>query len=160
MDIFAAGDFNAGDVVSFQADAKDQKNGSGTIYVYQINSDVFERGYRKLLKGALNVTKYDDTIIKGNIIAEDDCLMYTSIPYDGGWKAYVDGKETEVQSIKNAFVCVPMSAGEHTVELRYCPPGFVVGAVISILSVATLVLLWIFVPKVKKEKVYVRRRNG
>ena len=152
MDIFAAGDFNAGDVVSFQADAKDQKNGSGTIYVYQINSDVFERGYRKLLEGALNVTKYDDTIIKGNIIAEDDCLMYTSIPYDGGWKAYVDGKETEVQSIKNAFVCVPMSAGEHTVELRYCPPGFVVGAVISILSVATLVLLWIFVPKVKKKR--------
>lgn len=81
--------------------------------MYQINSDVFERGYRKLLEGALNVTKYDDTIIKGNIIAEDDCLMYTSIPYDGGWKAYVDGKETEVQSIKMHCMCSYVGRGTY-----------------------------------------------
>lgn len=152
MDIFAAGDFNAGDVVSFQADAKDQKNGSGTIYVYQINSEVFERGYQKLLSGAMNVTEYDDTSIKGSITAENDCLMYTSIPYDGGWKAYVDGKETKVAAINKAFVSVPLTAGEHTIELKYCPPGFAAGAVISVLSVAALVMLWIFVPKLKKKK--------
>ncbi|MGN1087442.1 MAG: YfhO family protein, partial [Porcipelethomonas sp.] len=150
INIFAAGDFKAGDVVTFQADVEEQKSGNGTIYVYQINKEVFEKGYEKLKSGGLNVTDYDDTHISGTITAAEDCVMYTSIPYDGGWKAYVDGKKTEVKSMKDAFVCVPLSAGEHTIELKYCPPGFVPGLVISIVSVAMLVLLWIYEPKLKK----------
>lgn len=150
VNIFAAGDFKAGDVVTFQADVKDQKSGNGTIYVYQINEEVFEKGYEKLKSGGLNVTDYGDTHISGTITAAEDCVMYTSIPHDGGWKAYVDGKETEIKPLKDAFVCVPLSAGEHTVELKYCPPGFVAGLIISIASIGILVVLWIFEPKLKK----------
>lgn len=153
LNVFAAGDFKAGDVVTFQGNVEDQKSGNGTIYVYQINKKVFEEGYKKLSAGSLNVTEYDDTEIKGTITAAEDCVMYTSIPYDGGWKAYIDGKETEVKSIKDAFVCVPLSAGEHTVELKYCPPGFVAGTAISLVSIALFVLLWIFMPKLVKKTV-------
>lgn len=150
INIFAAGDFKAGDVITFQADVEKNKSGNGTIYVYQINEEVFEKGYEKLKSGGLNVTDYGDTYINGTITAAEDCVMYTSIPYDGGWKAFVDGKETEVKSMKDAFVCVPLSAGEHTVELKYCPPGFAAGLIISIVSVGVLVVLWIFEPKLKK----------
>lgn len=150
INIFAAGDFKAGDVVTFQANVDDQKSGNGTIYVYQINEDVFERGYEKLKSGGLNITEYDDTHINGTITAAEDCIMYTSIPYDGGWKAYVDGKETEVKALKDALVCLPISAGEHTIELKYCPPGFAAGLAITIASIGILVVLWIFEPRLKK----------
>ncbi len=150
MNIFAAGDFEAGDIVTLQANVEKEKSGNGTIYVYQINQEVFEEGYKKLAAGGLDVTEYSDTKIKGNINVSEDCVMYTSIPHDGGWKAYVDGKETEVKTVKNAFLCVPLTKGEHTVELKYCPPGFIVGVMISIASLALFILCWIVLPKYAK----------
>lgn len=149
MKIFAAGEFKAGDVVTFQADVEKDKGGSGNIYVYQLDREVFEEGYQKLAAGGgLQITDYDDTHINGTIKADRDCLMYTSIPYDGGWRAYVDGKKTEVKSVKNALVCVPLTAGEHEIRLRYYPPGFIPGLIITITAIALFVLLWIFEPKI------------
>ncbi len=151
IEIFAAGDFNTGDVITLQSNVEEQKGGNGTVYAYQINSEVFEKGYQKLLTGALNVSEYDDTHIKGTISTENSGVIYTSIPFDGGWKAYIDGKEAEVKSIKNAFVAVPVSAGEHTVELKYSPPGFMEGAVITVVSIALLVALFFIEPKFRKK---------
>ena len=149
--IFAAGDFKKGETVTFQANVKDQVSGSGCIYVYQINKEVFEKGYEKLAAGGLNVTDYGDTYINGTINAAEDCVMYTSIPYDGGWKVYVDGKKAEVKSLKNALTCVPLTAGEHKIEMKYTPPGFVAGLSISCAAVTVLILLWIFEPRLKRK---------
>lgn len=147
--IFAAGDFKAGEVITFQADVDSQNSGKGKIYVYQINKDALEEGYRKLASCGLNITDYSDTKIEGTINARNDCVMYTSIPYDGGWTVYVDGKKSEVKSVKNALMCVPISAGEHEVRFKYSPPGFLTGLIVTGFAIAILVLLWIFEPKIK-----------
>lgn len=149
-DIFAAGDFKAGETMTLQADVDPQKSGSGVVYVYQMDKDVFEEGYKKLSAGGLNIEKYSDTRISGNITAANDCVMYTSIPYDGGWKVYVDGKKTDVKALRNAFLCVPLTAGEHKIELKYTPPGFVAGLSITVFAAAVFILLWVFEPKIKK----------
>lgn len=59
-------------------------------------------------------------------LKEDQVLM-TTIPYDKGWRAYVDGEEVEIPTFKDAFLTIPLVAGKYTVELVYFPYGMRLG---------------------------------
>lgn len=73
--------------------------------------------------------------------AAEDGLFYTSIPYENGWRAYVDGVEvplaqtasasSESVRLTDAVIAFPLTAGQHTIELRYTAPGLKTGAIIS-----------------------------
>lgn len=67
--------------------------------------------------------------------------------FDKGWKAYVDGKETNILPANFAFMACALEPGRHTVEFRFKPAGFyyslyltVIGIAIGILSAAALFL--------------------
>ena len=76
--------------------------------------------------------------------------MYTSIIYDRGWKAYIDGKEVEISSINEALLAIPVPAGTDTIDLKYCPENLVSGLVITIISIGLLTFLIIWDKKKKK----------
>ena len=149
---FAVGTFKAGDVVTLYASMEKDKSGSGTIRVYQANEELIRQGVEKLSAGGIDVTSYDDTEIKGNVTAQKDGILYTSIPYDGGWKVYIDGKETETVALKDAVTCVPITAGTHEVRFAYCPPGFKAGAAVSGASVIIFATVWFIQEKYMKKK--------
>ncbi|MDR0920818.1 MAG: YfhO family protein [Lactobacillales bacterium] len=65
---------------------------------------------------------------------KEDNILYTTIPYDKGWKAYVDGKKVSIKPTQNAFVTLKLLAGKHQVKFVYLPQGFVIGALCFILS--------------------------
>ncbi len=67
-------------------------------------------------------------------------VLNTTIPVEDGWAAYVDGEKVNTGSWADAFLTVPVPAGEHTVELRYTAPGLVPGAALGVLSAAGLAL--------------------
>lgn len=91
-----------------------------------------ERAYEILKKQQWEVTSYADGAVEGTIEALEDGVMFTSIPYDEGWKILVDGKETEaVPLLENAFLGVELERGSHEVEMRYEAPGKTVGETIS-----------------------------
>ncbi len=145
--ITAIGDYLAGTVISIFADVDKETSGTGKMLVYQLDQQLFKEGIERLSKGGLKISSYDSTEINGSFTAEKDGVLYTSIPYDGGWTAYVDGKESEVTPLKDAFVCIPVTKGEHTLTLKYSPPGFVVGAVISLGSLAVFAAVWVIEKK-------------
>ena len=81
------------------------------------------------------------TKVSGRVEAEDDSLLYTSIPYYRGFKVYVDGEKKELVSIAGAMCGVEVSAGEHEIVFRYFPYGLKTGIA---LSFAGLILLYIY----------------
>ena len=109
------------------------------LYAYSLDSEVLDQVLEAMGDEGLEVVEYDDTYILGTINAKTSGLMYTSIIYDEGWTAYVDGKEVELSSIKDALIAIPVPEGTHTVELRYTPEGYVKGWFITIASVIVLV---------------------
>ena len=147
----AIGTYTAGEKISIISDVEKEKNGSGEIYVYQVNESAFRNAVEKLSKGGVDISSYDQTSINGKFTAENDGVLYTSIPYDGGWKAYIDGEETEITPLKDAFNCIPVKKGEHTIEMKYCPPGFVTGVIISICSLILFAAVWIAEKKLFKK---------
>lgn len=76
----------------------------------------------------------------GTVTAEKDQVLLTTIPYDKGWTAYVDGKKVPTKPFKDAFVSVPISAGEHTIEFVYLPEGFVLGVILFIVCIGGFIL--------------------
>ncbi|MGN0612353.1 MAG: YfhO family protein [Porcipelethomonas sp.] len=145
--ITAVGNYKAGDVMTIQANVDKEKSGTGRMFVYSIDEELFRQGIEKLSAGGLEISFYDDTSINGTFTAENDGVLYTSIPYDGGWTAYIDGEEAEITPLKDALVCIPVTKGQHEITLKYCPPGFTAGAIISVCSIIALAAVWMLEKK-------------
>ena len=81
-----------------------------------------------------------------------DMLLYLSEIYYPGWKAYVDGVQTDIYRANYLFRSIPLKAGEHFVSLIYDPLSFKLGKYISLFSLAICIGLIGF-------GVYARRRK-
>lgn len=78
---------------------------------------------------------------KGTIAAAKDGMLLLSIFYDSDMQIYVDGKKVDGKSIQG-LTGVKLSAGTHTVTMKYRTPGLQAGAVLSILIAGILGILW------------------
>lgn len=90
----------------------------------------------------------DLSVSDGNVTftaeTEDQKLLVSTIPYEKGWTARVDGQTVEVMAYQDAFVALSLAPGTHHVELTFVPTGTGIGVIISalgvIFSVALLVI--------------------
>ncbi len=78
--------------------------------------------------------------VTGNVDLSSDSLVLFSIPYSKGWTAYVDGQKADLVQADVMYMAVPITAGEHTITLKYHTPGLVAGLGISIASLAILIV--------------------
>lgn len=153
--IFDAGVWEKGTLISIVIPIEDECN-SGYVdcFVHGLNMEKFKDAYSILSKNAMKVEQFEETQIKGSIEAEEDCILYTSIPYDKSWKVYVDDKELPKSSIipiEKALLGVRLSAGEHEIEFKYEAKGLVEGFVISSLTLVSLVAFYILLNNKKKK---------
>lgn len=133
---FPAGTYKTGDLFSVCSEIEAGKKGNLRIFVSVLNREVFDRAYETLRDETLEITDFTSRSLKGTITAKKDGLMYTSIPYEKGWKAYVDGERAEITLVLDAFMGIMLSEGEHTVELVYSPGHVYLAAFISLLGAA------------------------
>lgn len=123
---------------------------SATCYAYAYDAAAWEADHQQLSSETYHVTTADDTKLEGTITVKNTGLMYTSIPYEKGWKVYVDGNRAETLPIcGDSLTGVVLSPGQHTVVFKYTPAGFVPGLIITILAIIMLFLpyekIWAFV---------------
>ena len=147
------GNFMAGEKVTLRCEMKEEnKTGTVEVYLFQLNEDVFEEGYKNLYnKGVLDLVEFSDTKVKGNVSAAESGCLYLSIPYEEGWTAYVDGKKAELYPVFDAMCALDLEEGEHTVTLKYSPKGFIPGVIIMIGSIGVLIVLYVLERKQKAE---------
>ena len=125
-------------------DFESSYNGGLTVNAYGINMVEFRKGFRQLQEGQLNVDTFGGRNISGSVKAEEDCVFYTSIPYDESWSVKVDGKKLPVKdyvAIGTGLLGFKLSAGEHMIELNYMPKGLIIGCGISAASLAILLII-------------------
>ena len=155
--LFCLGDVEAGDKISFCFEAKDYGSGTISLDVALQNDGIYDMGMEMLADEVWNLTHAEDTYYRGTIAAKQDGLFYTSIPYEPGWTAYVDGKQVELAQtydpknvdvlLTDAVISFPLTAGSHIIELKYSAPGLGVGLLISVLSLLLFVALCVLLRK-------------
>ncbi|ACM19838.1 membrane protein, putative [Geotalea daltonii FRC-32] len=68
-------------------------------------------------------------------------LLVLGEKYDKGWKATVDGKETEIYPVNHVLRGIYLTPGKHTVEMRFDPLPFKIGKYLTLASFAFFILM-------------------
>ncbi len=122
-------------------------------YFYYLDSEVFEEKMPELQKSSYMIHEYNDDHFNGTIdVQKGDTLIYTSIPYDEGWKVYCDGEAVEIEKLIDGVIGFRLSEGEHTLELKYRPDCLYLGLFISILGGLSFAVLWFLTEYFRAER--------
>ncbi|MBP5163930.1 MAG: YfhO family protein, partial [Lachnospiraceae bacterium] len=84
----------------------------------------FKSQCERRAQSACTSFSYDPDGYTATISLSRKNLVFFSIPYDKGFKAYVDGEETVIEKVDFGFMAVPVSSGEHEIRLEYRPDCF------------------------------------
>ena len=109
--------------------------------IWRFNPEAMEEIYQCLSKSPLELSSWTDTGLAGSINTPEGGTMFTSIPYDKGWKIWVDGTAVSGRPVFDAFLGVDLEPGEHKIRLSYEPQGLKTGAVITGVSAAAVAAL-------------------
>ncbi|MBE6631973.1 MAG: hypothetical protein E7623_04655 [Ruminococcaceae bacterium] len=150
------GSFNEGEEIMLRLRLEEEnlyiKSNTGT-YFYYLDLTIWEEAIQKLSESQLEITSFEHDNILGNITApEDRTTVFTSIPYDEGWRIYVDGKKTAQTKTCDALMAFDVDAGEHEIRMEYVPNCYVYGSIISIISLSLFVCICIVDTVIKKKR--------
>lgn len=81
--------------------------------------------------------RVSDNEISGHITLEQDGYLYMAVPYSKGWRAFVDGKQQDILKVNDAFMAIPLPAGEYEILFKYRTPYLIPGLLVTCIS------LWI-----------------
>ena len=113
-----------------------KKTKKDKLFIYLMDVDAYKSWIEEMKKNQLEIIEYEkDNYIKGKIsVTADKTTLFTSIPYDDGWRVYVDGKKVKYDKLLTAFIGLDLTEGEHIIEFKYIPKGFIIGSIISFIS--------------------------
>ena len=145
--ILDLGSFREGETVTVDIRVNDAIFGAFEPIFAYLAPEAMTPHKEALTSGLTGVTVENGHYVVHTDAGEDRFLLITA-PYEKGWKAEVDGQETAIVAYQDAFIGIPLTAGAHTVELRFTPPGLKAGLAAS----ATGVLLFIAMSAVMLRK--------
>lgn len=124
---------------NLQAKLKDFKETtSANIPEQGVTIEALQSWTSQLKRDTLQITEFNPHLIKGNINPNTSKVLFLAIPYDKGWSAMVDGKETTIEKVNAGLIGILLEKGNHKVELSFEPPYVKEGTYVSIISI----LLW------------------
>jgi len=111
------------------------------LNIYSFEYKTYKNFISEMKKNLMEVYEYEkDNHLKATVTATSNKnALFTSIPYDKGWKVYVDGKKTEYKSCYDAFICLELSERKHDIEFKYTPKYLMLGIIISLMSLVTTI---------------------
>lgn len=163
--VYELGEVKKGDIATITIGGYREMNfGNDNVYAFQNNSftttsftvdmEKFENAYNTLdAMSDTELLEFEDTYVKAKVTSYTDGALYIPTAYDEGWTITIDGVEAPLYEHHSHILMTGISEGEHIVEMKYCPVGFVPGAVITGVSVVILIAWAIIATKrFKKEQ--------
>ncbi len=135
------GDYLAGDAL----EAVFTVDGAGVALtqerLYSLDIAALEDMSDTAYANAMTDLSWCDGDVRGTVHAASDQVLFTTIPYDGGWRATIDGQPVQAHRALDMFTAVPVPEGTHQIRLTYTPPGLLAGCVVSAASAAVFIAL-------------------
>lgn len=143
---------------------------NGGLQFYNLDYDLFHEDINQLKQNQfeVNMDKSNDRYIEGTVNINEGQLLFTTIPYEDGWSLKIDGKKaddliTEIQNengtvnyqndsvaesgkviMLESTIGLKLPAGEHTITMKYTPPGFNLGMFTLILGIGIIVVFYLY----------------
>ncbi len=108
--------------------------------------------YQKMIENLrdehLDLQYFSHKKIKGKITLSKDKVLFFTIPFDKGWRIYVNGEKQELKKLNIGFSGIYLKAGTYQITLSYIPPFFYLSIIIMLLALGA----YIFIIKKTKAK--------
>ncbi|MCR5835112.1 MAG: YfhO family protein [Lachnospiraceae bacterium] len=92
----------------------------------------------------------NNNTISGEINVDKKMAFTVTLPYDEGFRMYVDGKEQKVLKTDNGFMGCIIEAGHHNITLKYTVPCKKIGCILTFMGIVMLILLNLYYARCKK----------
>ena len=122
-------------------------------FIYYVDYEVMDQVFDRIQANQMVISdNYKEDDIPGTITtSKDDQTVMTSIPYDRGWRVYVDGKQVETTEALGALVSFKIDdAGTHDIRFLYRSDAIIIGSTVSIVSISVFLLIMVFERWLKK----------
>lgn len=137
------GTYPAGTEINISVEISEAGSGNVGLDMYSFNFEKWNNVYNKLNNNSLDISSFKSNKVEGTINMSSSGTVFTSIPQDGGWKVYVDGKKVTDFMIADALIGINLDSGSHEIVFKYSVPGFASGLTITVISILiTLFCLW------------------
>ena len=157
---------------------------NGGLQLYNLDYDAFHEDIEQLKQNQfiIDTEKSNDRYLEGTVNINEGQMLFTTIPYEKGWTLKIDGKKADnlITEIKNedgtvsykndvdavsgtvlaleSTIGIKLPAGEHTITMKYTPPGFNLGMVTLVLGIGIIVLFYLY--DKKNNEILLARANG
>ena len=150
--IVRLGYFEEGEEIKITLTSTDKIFSYQDIYFAALDSEVFNSQFEKLDLNKVVVDRYSNGVAEFTTNLGEDDILLTTIPYENGWKCYIDGKETEIKVYEDALMYVEPGTGTHKVEFKFTAPGLYAGVAVSGVGLIALVAFIAVTGKKSKQK--------
>ena len=134
--MLAVGDVHAGEILTVSIQCPSGESGNLSCTAAILDDDLFRIGYERLAASTLELTSFRNTRVDGTIACNRDGLLYTSIPQNGNWSAYVDGLPAKIRLVGDCMIGLDLTEGQHSVSFRYHNVAFALGWKLSVACAA------------------------
>lgn len=111
-----------------------------SLKVYCQPMDNYASRIEKLTENKLENIEINSNTITGNISLDKDKLLVLSIPYQKGWTAYVDGKETDIKKANLMYSGLFLEPGDHDIRLEFRRPGITASLCLSAAGIVIFII--------------------
>lgn len=95
--------------------------------VFILKTDSLDQAIKAIKKKEVDL-KVKGNQTKAQVDLEQAQVLFTTIPYDAGWQAQIDGKPAKIKAVQDALITINIPKGKHTVRLVYYPKGMKLGS--------------------------------
>lgn len=128
-------------------------SGSIVSHAAYIDQEKWDKAYGIISKDTLKVTDWDERSLEGTIEASRDGVLVMSVPYEEGWEMEIDGEKNEIDQLAGEiFIATNLDKGKHTIALKFTPPGFIPGLLMTIAAMLLLAGICILWPRIRARR--------
>ncbi len=139
--ILNLGSFNEGEKVKLRMTLANGEAIFSDCLFYYLDMEAFEEVIGKLSDEQWNITKHTQTYLEGTVTAKEDGVLFTTIPQEPGWTVKVDGKEVKTVTCLDSLIGINLSAGEHTVTMKFWPEYLTLAIIVSLVGLSFIGLV-------------------
>lgn len=125
----------------------------GQLQLYRLDQATVAKKLNALQASPWHITKRGDRSLSGTItIKHPHQVLQTTLPNIAGWQVSVDGKAVTPQTSLGLLMTIPLKPGTHHISMRYTPPYFWWGLLVSIICANIVGLWWLLTPTGKHRR--------
>jgi hypothetical protein len=118
-----------------------------------LDGSKFQLTQKEFSKGEIKLEQYQPNYLKyaANSSA-NGLVVFSEVYYPHGWKAYIDGNETDIKRVNYVLRALELTSGVHTVEFKFEPRAYTVGNIVTLFSSAMIIICLIAVGGIEIRK--------